>query len=71
MKSLMNKATTAISGLVMFLVACAMAGLGFALIGMLAFFAIVAVGLALVASPFVATPNDEDTAKTDAEQATV
>jgi len=53
MKNLINKITTAVSGAVLFAAALAMAGLGFAVLGTLALFAIMALGLALLAAPFV------------------
>lgn len=63
MKTLINKAATAVSSVVLFTVGCVMVGLGFAVVGMLAMFALVAVGAALLASPFVqmAQPQDDAT----------
>jgi len=53
MMKLTNKLTSAISNTVLFTAAIVMTGLGFALVGMLALFALMAVGVALIASPFV------------------
>lgn len=60
MKTLINKVTTAISGAVLFAAAIAMAGLGFAVIASLAIFAFFALGIALLASPFVRMAQDKD-----------
>lgn len=54
MTNLINNLTHAISNIVLFAAAIVMAGLGFAFMGMLAVFALVAVGVAMIASPFVA-----------------
>ena len=67
MKSLINKIVTAISGVVLFAAAIAMAGLGFAVIASLAFFAICAMGVALLAAPFVQGPKKDDDIVEDAE----
>lgn len=66
MKTLINKVTTAISGAVLFAAALAMAGLGFAMIALLAFFAFIAIGVALLAAPF-APAAEPDEAELDAE----
>lgn len=66
MKTLINKATSAISGAVLFAAAVAMAGLGFAVIASLAIFALFAVGVALLAAPFVSMAQ-QDEAVSDAE----
>ncbi len=60
MKNLMNKATSAISGAVLFAAAIAMAGLGFAIVASLAIFALFAIGIALLAAPFVSAGQQED-----------
>lgn len=62
MKNLINKATSALSGAVLFAIGVAMAGLGFAVMGALALFALMAVGLGLLAVPFIgkAQTRDED-----------
>lgn len=52
MKNLITKITTTLSNVVLFASACVMAGLGFAVVATLAFFALMAVGVALLASPF-------------------
>lgn len=67
MTTFINKITTAISGAVLFVAAIAMAGLGFAVIAMLAFFAFLAVGIALLAAPFAKTVNEEEETIEDAE----
>lgn len=66
MKTLINKMTTALSGAVLFAAAIAMAGLGFAVIATLAIFAVFAIGVALIAAPFVPVAQPE-TAEMDAE----
>ena len=67
MKNLINKITTAVSGVVLFAAAIAMAGLGFAVIATLALFALLAIGVALLAAPFAKTANEEDESVEDAE----
>ncbi len=54
MKTLANKITSGLAGAVVLLVGGAMAGLGLAVIAFLALFALAAIGLALLAKPFVA-----------------
>ena len=54
MTTLINTITTAISNTVLFAAAIVMAGLGFVFVGTLALFALMAVGVAMIASPFVA-----------------
>ena len=54
MNTLINKTTSALSSVVLFACGCVMAGLGLAVVGVLAVFAFAAIGLALLASPFVA-----------------
>ena len=54
MHSIINKAVSAISGVVLFAAAAVMAGLGLAVIGALGLFALAAIGVALLAAPFVA-----------------
>ena len=53
MTNLINKATAAVSNTVLFAAAVVMAGLGFAVVGTLALFALMAVGVAMIAAPFV------------------
>jgi len=65
MTNLINKLTTAISNTVLFAAAIVMAGLGFAVAGTLALFALVAVGVAMIAAPFAARQ------KTDVEDAEI
>lgn len=67
MTTLINKITTAVSGAVLFAAAIAMAGLGFAVIATLAFFAFLAIGIALLAAPFARTASEEDENIEDAE----
>ncbi len=52
MKTLINKITAAVAGAVLFAAAVAMAGLGFMVLGALALFGCLALGLALLAAPF-------------------
>ncbi|MEL7111428.1 MAG: hypothetical protein AAGK93_00640 [Pseudomonadota bacterium] len=67
MKTLINKITTAVSGAVLFAAAIAMAGLGFAVIATLAFFAVLAIGITLLTAPFIRTSNEEEETIEDAE----
>ncbi len=67
MNNLINKITSAVSGAVLFAAACVMAGLGFAVLGTLAVFALFAVGIALLAAPFVALAQKSDADVEDAE----
>ncbi len=60
MKNLMNTLTAAVSNTVLFAAAIVMAGLGFAVVGTLALFALMAVGVAMIASPFVASARTDD-----------
>lgn len=53
MKSVFNKMTSTAAGVVVFLVGCALAGLGFTVLAFFAMFALAAYGLALIAAPFV------------------
>ncbi len=66
MTNLFNKLGTALSNTVMFAAAVIMAGLGFAVMGTLAVFAVLAIGIALIAAPFAMQPQtpatDEDAA---------
>lgn len=54
MTKLFNKVSHAISGAILFVLGCAMAGLGLMVMGFLALFALAAMGLAVIAAPFVA-----------------
>ena len=60
MKSTLNKLTSAAAATIVAFVGCVMAGLGLAMIAVLAMFSFAVFGLALIASPFVRMP-DEDT----------
>lgn len=53
MTNLMTKLTATVSSTVLFAAAVVMAGLSFAVVGTLALFALMAVGIALIAAPFV------------------
>ena len=59
MNTLFNKIASALSGVVVFFAACVMAGIGFAALGILALFALVAVGVALLAAPFAKAEQPE------------
>ena len=66
MKNLTNKATSLLSGAALFAASVVMAGIGLATISILALFALTAVGVALLVSPFVAVapigePHTEET----------
>ena len=52
MNTMINKAASAVSGVALFAIGCVMAGMGLAVVSVLALFALVAVGLAIVAAPF-------------------
>ncbi len=73
MKNLINKLTVATSGAVLFVLGCVMAGLGFAVLGMLALFALATVGIALLASPFLAAkqPQTDDAEVVDVPETAV
>lgn len=64
MTNLINKLKSAVSTAVLFAAAIFMVGLGFAFIGTIALFGLVAVGVAMIASAFVTAPVP---ASTDAE----
>ncbi len=53
MTNLINTVTSAVSNTVLFAAGVVMAGLGFAFVGTLALFALMAVGVAMIASPFI------------------
>ena len=53
MTNLLNKLRSALSNTALFGAAIFMAGLGFAVVGTLAQFALMAVGVAMLAAPFV------------------
>ncbi|MEL7345080.1 MAG: hypothetical protein AAFN59_09510 [Pseudomonadota bacterium] len=57
MTNLIKKLSAALSNTVLFAAAIIMAGLGFAVVGTLALFALVAFGIALIAAPFVSEPK--------------
>lgn len=65
MKTLINKVTSAISGVVLFAAAMAMAVLGFAVIASLAIFSFFAIGVALLAAPFVPVAQKDEAATDD------
>ena len=67
MTTLINTITTAVSGAVLFAASIAMAGLGFAVLATLAFFAFLAIGIALLAAPFAKDASEEDETIKDAE----
>lgn len=54
MTTLITKTTTAVSKIALFAIGCVMAGLGLAMMSMLALFALFTIGLAFLAAPFVA-----------------
>ena len=62
MTKLFNTLSSALSKSVLFAATIIMAGLGFAVIGTLALFALVAVGVAIIAAPFVARPDQDELA---------
>ncbi|MEL6125723.1 MAG: hypothetical protein AAGJ92_05995 [Pseudomonadota bacterium] len=67
MKTILDKAAATVSGIVLFCVACLMAGLGLSVIAFMALFGLAAGFLALLASPFIAMaiPAEKaDTAET-------
>ncbi len=59
MSNLITKTGQAISNAVLFCIGLAMAGLGLLVAGFLALFGLMAVGLALLASPFVASAIEQ------------
>lgn len=62
MTNLFNKLSNALSNVVLFTAAVVMAGLGFAVVGALALFALVAVAVAMIASPFVQLQKQRNSA---------
>ena len=64
MTDLKNKISAALINTVLFAATIALAGLGFALIGTLALFGVIAVGIAMIAAPFAlkSQPTDTDAA---------
>lgn len=53
MKTLLNKVTSALSGLVLFAAGCAMAVMSLSFVAFLAMFALTVAGLAILVSPFI------------------
>ena len=64
MENVINKITTALSSVALFALGGLIAGLGLATIGVLAIFAFFAVGISLLAAPFVTmqTPKTPEAA---------
>ncbi|WP_299700366.1 hypothetical protein [uncultured Tateyamaria sp.] len=64
MNALITKTKSALSAAALFAFGAAMAGLGLAAVSLLAIFALVAIGAAILATPFLAItqPTEEDTA---------
>ena len=60
MKSFLNQVASTAAGAVVFLVGCILAGLGLTVMLGLSMFALMAVGLAVLASPFVAVAMKAD-----------
>ena len=65
MKDLMTKTASAVSGVVLFAMGGVLAGLGFAVVSLLALLALAAVGVALLASHFLAM---REASATDADE---
>ncbi len=65
MKNLMNSIASAVSGAALFAFGCVMVGLGFAAVSTLALFALAAVGVAMLAYPFVAMAQSPASDTTD------
>ncbi len=65
MKPLINKAASTASGVALFAIGCVMAGLGLATMSLLALFALAAVGIALLAAPFVAIAQADKAPEND------
>ncbi len=59
MTNLINKTTNALSNTILFAAAVVLTGLGFAVIGTLALFGLMAVGVAMIASPFAMMAKPE------------
>ncbi|WP_299770322.1 hypothetical protein [uncultured Tateyamaria sp.] len=64
MNALITKTKSALSAAALFAFGAAMAGLGLAAVSLLAIFALVAIGAAILTTPFLAItqPTEEDTA---------
>ena len=62
MNTLITKTKSALSAAALFTFGAVMAGLGLATVGLLVFFALVAIGVAMQAAPFLAMaqPDEED-----------
>lgn len=60
MTNLTNKITSGLSTIVLAILGAVMVGLGFAFLGMLTLFALIGVGVALLAAPFVKMAPSED-----------
>lgn len=69
MKSLMTKASNAASSLALLVFGGVLAGLGLAMMGVLALFAFAALGVALIAAPFMALSQTSDAEEQPGEAA--
>ena len=67
MNTFITKIKTAVSTFVLFAASCVIAGFGFAMIALLAVFAFLAMGVALLAAPFIGFPAPQDEPVEDAE----
>ncbi len=60
MTNLINKLANALTNIVLFAAAVVMAGIGFAVVGTLALFGLLAIGVAMIAAPFVTNEQPAD-----------
>lgn len=60
MKNLVNKIKNSVSNIVLFVTAIIIASMGLATMGVLAVFAILAIGLIFLAAPFIGFPEGHD-----------
>ncbi len=63
MQDFLNKIIAGAAGAVLFLVGCVMAGIGLSVFMLLAMFGLVAIGLSLLAAPFLALAQKPATEK--------
>lgn len=69
MNTLTNKTKSAVSTIALFAIGSVMAVLGFAVMGSLALFAVFAIGLALLAAPFVGMAQQSETVAAQTDEA--
>lgn len=71
MKTILDKIAASATAAIVFFVSIVMAGLGFAVMGILALFALASFGLAMIIAPFVAKQEKHDVEDAEVEDITM